>query len=178
MLELFTKHGGFDLKLESHGRPGCRPASHRGRRRHRARPTSFEGAGRSQRHQSRRLLRHDRWMRRWRWSRSILSGRPALVYDDKVKVRLVGDLQTELVEDFFGGFVNHAGANSARQGDVRAIEPSQDRSHLQVLRARAALCVLERPSAEGPAAVDEGVCYDHDSRLRRRQSALRAKHAG
>ena len=40
-----------------------------------------------------------------------LSGRPVLVYDDKVKVRLVGDLQTELVEDFFGGFVSHAGAN-------------------------------------------------------------------
>src|ERR1022692_4111707 len=35
-----------------------------------------------------------------------LGGRPALVYDDKVKVRLVGDLQTELVEDFFGGFVD------------------------------------------------------------------------
>jgi len=40
-----------------------------------------------------------------------LSGRPALVYKDKVKVRLIGDLQSELVEDFFGGFVNHAGAN-------------------------------------------------------------------
>ena len=40
-----------------------------------------------------------------------LGGRPALVYRDLVKVRLVGDLQTELVEDFFGGFVNHAGAN-------------------------------------------------------------------
>jgi len=40
-----------------------------------------------------------------------LGGRPALVYKDKVKVRLVGDLQSELVEDFFGGFVNHAGAN-------------------------------------------------------------------
>ena len=40
-----------------------------------------------------------------------LGGRPALVYKDRVKVRLVGDLQTELVEDFFGGFVNHAGAN-------------------------------------------------------------------
>jgi len=40
-----------------------------------------------------------------------LGGRPALVYRDRVKVRLVGDLQTELVEDFFGGFVNHAGAN-------------------------------------------------------------------
>ena len=40
-----------------------------------------------------------------------LGGRPALVYKDLVHVRLVGDLQTELVEDFFGGFVNHAGAN-------------------------------------------------------------------
>lgn len=40
-----------------------------------------------------------------------LGGRPALVYDGRVKTRLVGDLQTELVEDFFGGFVNHAGAN-------------------------------------------------------------------
>ena len=40
-----------------------------------------------------------------------LGGRPALVYEDKVKVRLVGDLQVELLEDFFAGFVNHAGAN-------------------------------------------------------------------
>jgi imidazoleglycerol-phosphate dehydratase len=40
-----------------------------------------------------------------------MGGRPALVYKDLVKVRLVGDLQTELVEDFFGGWVNHAGAN-------------------------------------------------------------------
>ncbi len=40
-----------------------------------------------------------------------LGGRPALVYKDLVRVRLVGDLQTELVEDFFSGFANHAGAN-------------------------------------------------------------------
>jgi imidazoleglycerol-phosphate dehydratase len=40
-----------------------------------------------------------------------MGGRPALVYKDLVRVRLVGDLQTELVEDFFGGFANHAGAN-------------------------------------------------------------------
>jgi len=40
-----------------------------------------------------------------------LGGRPALVYKDLVKVRMVGDLQAELVEDFFGGFVNHGGAN-------------------------------------------------------------------
>lgn len=40
-----------------------------------------------------------------------LGGRPALVYKDLVKTRKVGDLETELLEDFFGGFVNHAGAN-------------------------------------------------------------------
>jgi imidazoleglycerol-phosphate dehydratase len=40
-----------------------------------------------------------------------LGGRPALVYQDLVRVRMVGDLQRELVEDFFTGFVNHAGAN-------------------------------------------------------------------
>jgi imidazoleglycerol-phosphate dehydratase len=40
-----------------------------------------------------------------------LSGRPALVYKDKVKVVKVGDLQAELLEDFFGGFVAHAAAN-------------------------------------------------------------------
>jgi imidazoleglycerol-phosphate dehydratase len=40
-----------------------------------------------------------------------LGGRPALVYKDRLKVRLVGDLQTELAVDFFDGFVHHAGAN-------------------------------------------------------------------
>jgi imidazoleglycerol-phosphate dehydratase len=40
-----------------------------------------------------------------------LGGRPALVYKDRVKVRLVGDLQSELATDFFDGFVHHAGAN-------------------------------------------------------------------
>jgi imidazoleglycerol-phosphate dehydratase len=40
-----------------------------------------------------------------------LGGRPALVYKDLVKVRLTGDLQTELLHDFFDGFVHHCGAN-------------------------------------------------------------------
>jgi len=40
-----------------------------------------------------------------------LGGRPALVYQDRVKVRLVGDLQSELMPDFFDGFIHHAGAN-------------------------------------------------------------------
>ena len=40
-----------------------------------------------------------------------LGGRPALVLDQQVNVVHVGDLQTELLHDFFEGFTNHAGAN-------------------------------------------------------------------
>jgi imidazoleglycerol-phosphate dehydratase len=39
------------------------------------------------------------------------SGRAAAVIDTKVKVRLVGDLQSELVPDFFDGFARGAQAN-------------------------------------------------------------------
>jgi len=48
---------------------------------------------------------------------SILAGRrtarltKALVYDQQVDVTHVGELQTELLHDFFEGFVNHLGAN-------------------------------------------------------------------
>ena len=40
-----------------------------------------------------------------------LGGRAHTVVDTKVKVRLVGDLQTELVHDFFAGFAMGARAN-------------------------------------------------------------------
>ncbi len=40
-----------------------------------------------------------------------LSGRVASVIDTKVKTRLVGDLQSELVDDFFEGFARGARAN-------------------------------------------------------------------
>jgi imidazoleglycerol-phosphate dehydratase len=40
-----------------------------------------------------------------------LGGRVALVYEDGVDVPVVGDLQTELVQDFFHGFAQHAKAN-------------------------------------------------------------------
>ncbi len=40
-----------------------------------------------------------------------LSGRPHAVVDLKLKVRMVGDLQGELVYDFFGGFAQGARAN-------------------------------------------------------------------
>jgi len=40
-----------------------------------------------------------------------LSGRPHAVIDTRVTVRTVGDLQTELVDDFFDGFAMAARAN-------------------------------------------------------------------
>jgi imidazoleglycerol-phosphate dehydratase len=40
-----------------------------------------------------------------------LSGRPIAVIDTRVNVRVVGDLQTELVHDFFEGFAMAARAN-------------------------------------------------------------------
>jgi imidazoleglycerol-phosphate dehydratase len=40
-----------------------------------------------------------------------LSGRPHAVVDLKVRTRLVGDLQAELVHDFFDGFASGARAN-------------------------------------------------------------------
>ena len=40
-----------------------------------------------------------------------LGGRPALVYHAPTRFRLVGDLQAGLLHDFFDGFVNHCGAN-------------------------------------------------------------------
>ena len=40
-----------------------------------------------------------------------LGGRATLVYDDKVKARRVGDLEVELLPDFFDAFAQHAKAN-------------------------------------------------------------------
>jgi imidazoleglycerol-phosphate dehydratase len=110
MLELFAKHGAFDLKLHADGDLdvdqhhtvedvgivlGQLFAKALGERRGINRAGYF-------------VLPMDETLAVVALD---LGGRPALVYRDLVKVRLVGDLQTELVEDFFGGFVNHAGAN-------------------------------------------------------------------
>jgi len=110
MLELFTKHGAFDLKLHATGDLdvdqhhtvedvgivlGQLFAKALGDRRGINRAGYF-------------VLPMDETLAMVALD---LGGRPALVYKDLVRVRLVGDLQTELVEDFFGGFVNHAGAN-------------------------------------------------------------------
>ena len=114
-------------------------------------------------------------MKRWPWSRVDLGGRPALVYKDRVKVRLVGDLQTELVEDFFGGFVNHAGANL----HAKVLYGRSNHHKIEAIfkcfaRAMRYACSKdERLKDQLPST--KGLLDDHDSRLRRGQPALRRK---
>jgi imidazoleglycerol-phosphate dehydratase len=110
MLELFAKHGGFDLTLQATG--DLDVDQH-----HTVEDVGivlgqlFAGALGDRKGINRAgyfVLPMDETLAVVALD---LGGRPALVYRDLVKVRLVGDLQAELVEDFFGGFVNHAGAN-------------------------------------------------------------------
>ena len=110
MLELFTKHGGFDLKLIAKG--DLDVDQHH----------TVEDVGIVLGQLFAKALGDRRGINRAGYfvlpmdeTLAVvavdLGGRPALAYKDLVKTVLVGDLQTELVEDFFDGFVNHAGAN-------------------------------------------------------------------
>ncbi len=83
-------------------------------------------------------------------------GRSAAVVDTKVRTRLVGDLQTELVADFFDGFSRGAKANVHAKVHLRPLEPSQDRSAVQSVRARVASSLLERQATGTHAAQHEG----------------------
>src|SRR6202047_924183 len=110
MLELFAKHGGFDLKLQAEGDLDI--DQHH----------TVEDVGITLGQLFAQALGDRKGINRAGYfvlpmdeTLAVvavdLGGRPALVYKDLVRVRLVGDLQTELIEDFFGGFANHAGAN-------------------------------------------------------------------
>jgi imidazoleglycerol-phosphate dehydratase len=110
MLELFSKHGAFDLNLTAHG--DLDVDQHH----------TVEDAGIVLGDLFTKALGDRRGINRAGYfvqpmdeSLAVvavdLGGRPALVCDHQVNVVHVGDLQTELLEDFFGGFTNHAGAN-------------------------------------------------------------------
>src|SRR6202163_4445477 len=109
MLELFSKHGGFDLKLKATG--DLDVDQHH----------TVEDVGIVLGQLFSKALGDRRGINRAGYfvmpmdetlavAAVDLGGRPALVYKDKVRVRLVGDLQTELLEDFFGGVVEQGRA--------------------------------------------------------------------
>jgi imidazoleglycerol-phosphate dehydratase len=110
MLELFAKHGGFDLKLEAAG--DLDVDQHH----------TVEDVGIALGQCFAQALGDRKGINRAGYfvmpmdeTLAVvavdLSGRPALVYHAPTRFKHVGDLQTELLEDFFDGFVVHCGAN-------------------------------------------------------------------
>jgi len=110
MLELFTRHGGFDLKLQCTG--DLDVDQHH----------SVEDVGIVLGQLFNQALGDRKGINRAGYFVQTmdetlavvavdLGGRPALVYKDLVKVVHVGDLQTELLVDFFDGFVTNVKGN-------------------------------------------------------------------
>lgn len=110
MLELFTRHGGFDLNLEATG--DLDVDQH-----HTVEDVGIVlGQLFSQALGDRKgINRAGYFVQTMDETLAVtavdLGGRPALVYKDLVKVVHVGDLQTELLPDFFDGFVTHVKGN-------------------------------------------------------------------
>jgi imidazoleglycerol-phosphate dehydratase len=110
MLELFTRHGGFDLTLAAHG--DLDVDQHH----------TVEDVGIVLGEAVLKALGDRKGINRAGYfvmpmdetlavAAVDLSGRPHAVVDLKVRTHLVGDLQTELVPDFFDGFASGARAN-------------------------------------------------------------------
>ena len=110
MLELFTRHGGFDLTLKATG--DLDVDQHH----------TVEDVGLTLGEAVLKALGDRKGINRAGYfvmpmdetlavAAIDLSGRPHAVVNLKVKVRTVGDLQTELVHDFFDGFATGARAN-------------------------------------------------------------------
>jgi len=110
MLELFTRHGGFDLTLHATG--DLDVDQHH----------TVEDVGIVLGESVRQALGDRKGINRAGYfvmpmdeTLAVvaldLGGRPHAVVDLKVRVRLVGDLQSELVHDFFEGFAIGARAN-------------------------------------------------------------------
>jgi imidazoleglycerol-phosphate dehydratase len=110
MLELFSRHGGFDLKLACKG--DLDVDQHH----------TVEDVGIALGEAFDKALGDKRGINRAGYflmpmdetlgiAAVDLGGRTSVVIDTKVRVRLVGDLQSELVFDFFEGFARGARAN-------------------------------------------------------------------
>jgi imidazoleglycerol-phosphate dehydratase len=110
MLELFTRHGAFDLELTCKGDLDV-DQHHTVEDVGIALGEAFDKALGDKKG----ILRAGYFVMPMDETLAVaaidLSGRVACVVKTKVKTRLVGDLQSELVEDFFEGFARGARAN-------------------------------------------------------------------
>jgi imidazoleglycerol-phosphate dehydratase len=110
MLELFTRHGGFDLTL--HAKGDLDVDQHH----------TVEDVGIALGEATLKALGDRKGITRAGYflmpmdetlalAAVDLSGRPHAIVDLKLRVRLVGDLQSELIHEFFDGFASGARAN-------------------------------------------------------------------
>lgn len=110
MLELFSRHGGFDLEIQAQG--DLDVDQHH----------TVEDVGLVLGELVRQALGDKKGINRAGYfvmpmdetlglAAIDLSGRPYLVMKAPLRARYVGDLQTELLEDFFQGFASSARAN-------------------------------------------------------------------
>ena len=110
MLQLFVRHGGFDLKLRADGDLEV-DQHHTVEDVGIALGQAFDQALGSKRG----ILRAGYFVMPMDETLALAAvdfgGRSSAVVDTKVRVRSVGDLQTELVHDFFEGFARGARAN-------------------------------------------------------------------
>jgi imidazoleglycerol-phosphate dehydratase len=110
MLELFARHGGFDLNLVAHGDLDV-DQHHTVEDVGIVLGEAFDKALGSKRG----ILRAGYFLMPMDETMGMAAvdfcGRTASVVDTKVRTRLVGDLQSELVADFFEGFSRGAKAN-------------------------------------------------------------------
>jgi imidazoleglycerol-phosphate dehydratase len=110
MLELFARHGGFDLKVVAHGDLDV-DQHHTVEDVGIVLGQAFDKALGSKRS----ILRAGYFLMPMDETMGMAAvdfcGRTASVVDTKVRTRLVGDLQSELVADFFEGFSRGAKAN-------------------------------------------------------------------
>jgi imidazoleglycerol-phosphate dehydratase len=110
MLELFSRHGGFDLTLKCDGDLDV-DQHHTVEDVGIALGEAFDRALGDKKG----ILRAGYFIMPMDETLAIaavdMSGRAAFAVDTKVRTRLVGDLQTELITDFFEGFARGARAN-------------------------------------------------------------------
>ena len=174
MLELFTRHGGFDLDVEARG--DLDVDQHH----------TVEDIGIVLGQLLREALGAKKGINRAGYflmpmdetlavAAIDLSGRPYLVLNAPLKARYVGDLQTELLEDFFHGFTTTAARQRAPESRVRAFQPPCHRGPVQSLCAGVALCLLARRAPEDRNFPARRGFYDCCARLRRRKCGLGAQ---
>ena len=107
------------------------------------------------------------------------SGRAHCVCQMELLGAHVGDLQTELVEDFFGGFAQAAARQRASAAALRPLVAPSGGGDLQGVRAGVAVCGHARSAVEARSAQHERSSMKIAAgRIRRGQSAVGGARAG